>query len=172
MERKRHNKLPHISLKGHYQFVTFRTHESVDAYIKKIQNSSEIEKIKQYKIDSYLDTSKKGAYFYDEIIDIMMDVILEEDENLYDMEIVAIMPNHIHLLFRQNAQMPEIMKYLRAKSAIEINRHLKREGKFWAEGYFDKLIRDERHFETVYNYIKNNPLKAGLKDERVFSKYE
>ena len=169
---KKHNKLPHISLQGHYQFVTFRTYDSVDTYVQNIQNSNELEKIKQYKIDTYLDTSLNGAYFYDEVIDIMIDVILEEDEHLYDMEIVAIMPNHVHMLFKQNSDMSQIMKYLRAKSAIEINRFLKRDGKFWADGYFDKLIRDEKHFETVYNYIKNNPIKAGLQDERVFGKYE
>ena len=31
--------------------------------------------------------------------------------------------------------------------------------------YFDRFIRDERHMETVINYIDNNPIKAGLVDE-------
>ena len=31
--------------------------------------------------------------------------------------------------------------------------------------YFDRYIRDEKHLETVINYIDNNPVKAGLVDE-------
>jgi len=33
------------------------------------------------------------------------------------------------------------------------------------EEYFDRYIRDEKHLETVINYIDNNPVKAGLVDE-------
>jgi len=167
-----HTKLHHINLKEHYQFVTFRTYESVDEYVKNIQNSTDTEKIKQYKIDQYLDRSQNGAYFFDDAIDIMIDTILAEDENMYDVEIMAIMPNHVHILFKQNTNLDKIMKYIKGKSAVELNKYLQRKGKFWAEGYFDKAIRDDEHFVRVYNYIKNNALKAGLSDERVFSKYE
>jgi len=62
--------------------VTFRTYESVDEYVKNIQNSTDTEKIKQYKIDQYLDRSQNGAYFFDDAIDIMIDTILAEDENM------------------------------------------------------------------------------------------
>jgi hypothetical protein len=34
-------------------------------------------------------------------------------------------------------------------------------GKFWADDYYDKAIRDEKHFRVVYTYIQNNPLKIG-----------
>ena len=159
-------------MQGHYQFITFRTHDSVDAYVQKIQNSNDTEKIKQYKMDTYLDSSKTGAYLNDEAIDILLEIILLEDENLYDVEILCIMPNHVHILLKQNADLNEIMKYIKGKSAVELNRYLGKTGKFWAAGYFDKAIRDDEHFLVVYNYIKNNPLKAGLEDERVFGKYE
>ena len=167
-----HSKLQHISIKGYYQFVTFRTYDSIDEFVKNIENSNDSQKLKQYKIDQHLDFSTNGAYLNGDVIDIIMDVILQEDENLYDMEIVAIMPNHVHMLFRQNDDLKKVMQHIRGLSAVEINRYLKRAGKFWANGYFDKLIRDEEHFIKVYNYIKNNPLKAGLEGERVFSKYE
>ncbi len=167
-----HTKLHHINLKEHYQFVTFRTYESVDEYVKGIQNSTDTEKIKQYKIDKYLDTAKNGAYLYDDAIDIMTDTVLVEDENMYDVEIMSIMPNHVHILLKQHINLEIIMQYIKGKSAVELNKHFQRKGTFWANGYFDKAIRDDEHFVKVYNYIKNNALKAGLTDERVFSKYE
>ena len=159
-------------MQGYYQFITFRTHESINSYVQKIQNSNDTEKIKQYKIDTYLDSSKTGAYLNNEAIDILLEVILFEDENLYDVEILCIMPNHVHILLKQNADLNEIMKYIKGKSAVELNRYLGKTGKFWAAGYFDKAIRNDKHFSVVYNYIKNNPLKAGLEDGRVFGKYE
>ncbi len=57
------------------------------------------------------------------------------------------------------------MKTLKGVSASKINKILNKNGKFWATGYYDKAIRDEKHFEITYNYIQNNPLKAGLKDQ-------
>ena len=32
---KKHNNLPHIDLLGYYQFVTFRTFDSVDDFLKR-----------------------------------------------------------------------------------------------------------------------------------------
>ncbi len=31
-----HKHLPHLDIKNHYQFITFRTYASVDAYLKKL----------------------------------------------------------------------------------------------------------------------------------------
>ena len=67
----------------------------------------------------------------------------------------------------------KIVKYIKGRSAIEMNKKLNLKGQFWHRNYFDKLIRNEKHFNLVYEYIQNNPLKAHLKDaKRVFSAYE
>ncbi len=166
-------KLPHISLDEHYQFITFRTKDSVDEYIAKIQNDKGLEtKIKQYKIDKYLDNSKNGAYLYDKNIKILKDIILSKNNWMYEIDALAIMPNHVHILLKQKEELSKIMKFIKAKSAIELNKSLNISGKFWHESYFDKLIRGQKHYDLVYEYIMNNPIKAGLDDfERVYSKY-
>jgi putative transposase len=167
-------KLPHISIKGYYQFITIRTQESIDEYILKLQSSSLDSKIKQYHIDNYLDSSSRGAYFYGDTIDILKEVILDKDGVYYDVEIFAIMPNHLHILLRQIEPLEKIMRYIKGRSAILLNRVLSRSGKFWLSGYLDKAIRDKGHFEKSYEYILNNPYKANLKDSdtRIYSKYE
>jgi len=39
-------------------------------------------------------------------------------------------------------------------------------GNFWQRDYFDRLVRDEKHFANCVRYIRRNPEKAGLgKDE-------
>ena len=56
------------------------------------------------------------------------------------------------------------MRKIKGKSAKELNEFLGRKGTFWLKDYYDKGIRDERHFGVVYRYIRNNPLKLSEKD--------
>ena len=169
-----HTKLPHISLQHHYQFITIRIQDSIDEYVQKIQNQNNLDtKIKQYEIDKYLDNSKNGAYFFDEKIEMMRELILKRDGNAYEMECFSIMPNHLHLLFKELGGLDNVMKSLKGESSVVMNKELGRSGKFWVSGYFDKLIRDDKHFSRVYEYIQNNALKAGLVDfaGRFYGKY-
>ena len=46
-----------------------------------------------------------------------------------------------------------------------INELLNKKGSFWAKNYYDKGIRDQRHFDCVYRYIENNPSKLRDNDE-------
>ena len=39
---------------------------------------------------------------------------------------------------------------------------LRRSGQFWFEEYFDRYIRDAKHFAATVRYIENNPAKAKL----------
>lgn len=51
------------------------------------------------------------------------------------------------------------MHTVKGSSAKLINEIMDRSGKFWANEYYDRAIRNEKHFGIVYQYIKNNPLK-------------
>ena len=170
---KQFSNLPHINLKNHYQFITFRTYESIDNYVKKVQNYSLKDNIKQYKIDSYLDNSLNGSYFFNEYIDIMKNVLLEHDKSLYNLVAFCIMPNHIHMLIKQIESLDTIMQRVKGKSAYILNQKLNKKGKFWANGYYDKVIRDKEQYITTIEYILNNPIKANLKDykQRVYCIY-
>ena len=168
-----HIKLPHINLIQYYQFITFRTYDSIDNYVHKLQESDIDTKLKQYKIDKYLDTSKNGAYFYGKQIDIMKNILFEKNNIDYQLETFCIMPNHIHILLKQLTDLKTIMQHIKGKSSIKLNKILNKKGKFWLDGYFDKAIRNERHYTTTYEYILNNPIKANLKDSdlRIYTKY-
>ncbi len=152
--------LPHIDIQGIYQFIIFRTAASTDPYLLQLvngqtQNNAE----KQMAIDAYLDVSEKGAYFYADTLRFMFDFLIVQQADLYALVCFAIMPNHIHLLIQPKERLATVMQKIKGKSAREINKRLNRTGKFWAKDYYDKGIRDERHFRVVYEYIRNNPLK-------------
>ena len=165
-------RLPHIDLKYHYQFVTFRTHDSIDDYIRRVRLTEIKDTKKEYIIDRYLDTSKKGCYLVGKVREYLFDYLVEQHKKIYELIAFCIMPNHIHLLFRQILPLDETMKKLKGATAKRINEIIGRSGKLWESGYFDRLIRDERHFNLTYEYIKNNPIKAGIKGEVFYGIYE
>ena len=156
-------------MKGHYQFVTFRTKDSIDGYIQKLYGSNDSEKLKQYKIDSYLDKSESGAFLNGQVVLDIQKYFQSYDKKMYELVALTIMPNHIHILFKQNDKLKNIMRILKGGSAHIVNTLLDRKGQVWASDYFDKIIRDEEHFSLVYEYIKYNAVKAGLTDAEVRS---
>ncbi len=162
-EKKSHFRhLPHIDLVGYYQFVTFRTFDSVDEFMRKWDFSPAISnKEKQLKIDDYLDTSTNGAYLQGEVLEWLFAFLLSQDKKLYELVAFAIMNNHVHILFKPLESLGKVMQKIKGASAKKTNELLGKSGRFWADDYYDKAIRDERHFLAVYEYIKNNPLKIG-----------
>ena len=170
----KYNKLPHINLIEYYQFITFRTHDSIDEFLLKIRNENISNKQKEYKIDTYLDSSNQGSYLNGKILDYLYNYFLDKDKKLFDLVAFCIMPNHIHILFKQNYDLSKTMKQIKGSTSFAINKILNKKGSFWESNYFDKAIRDEKHFFTTYEYIKNNPIKANLKDfeKRFYGIYE
>ena len=172
--KKEYKHPSHINLIGHYQFITFRTKESLDSYLKKLYNSNEIEKIKQYKMDRYLDQSINGALLYGDIVGKIRDYYLGYDKNVFEIEALSIMPNHIHILLKQNDNMSNVMRVLKGGAGHIVNKILERKGVVWSRDYYDKTIRDEKHFFKTYEYIKYNAEKAGLSDadDRFYGRWE
>jgi putative DNA methylase len=74
------------------------------------------------------------------------------------------MPNHVHVLIRllPDHSLSGIIQKWKGGSSMEINRLLERTGTVWAADYYDRIVRDEDHYYKCRNYIRNNPVKAGL----------
>jgi len=151
--------LPHIHLPEHYQFVTFRTADSTDTFIKKLYARNKANREKQAELDAYLDASKQGAYLCGSALQNLYQFLREKDKLLYTLVCFAIMPNHVHILFKPLKHLSVVMQGIKGASAIQLNKLLGRKGQFWARDYYDTLIRDEKHFQAVYTYIQKNPLK-------------
>ncbi len=172
---KKHSNLPHLDIKHHYQFITFRTYDSVDAYLKKLSKQAIPNRQKQLLIDEYLDKSTLGAVLNNDVLELLCVFIKKYHSVLYELIAFCIMPNHVHLLIKPMADLDKLMQKLKGGSANQINEVLRRKGSFWAADYYDTLIRDDRHFSTVYRYIKNNPLvlnEAKASTPRFYGIYE
>ncbi|NOQ76424.1 MAG: hypothetical protein GQ475_01260 [Methylococcaceae bacterium] len=107
--------------------------------------------------------STLGCYLNDKIIDIILTHIKSLEPYFYQLIAISIMPNHIHLLIKQNLKV--VMQQIKGNLAFKINKLLSRKGHFWEMSYFDKAIRDKKLFYIVYKYIENNARKANLADK-------
>ena len=50
-------------------------------------------------------------------------------------------------------------------TAVRINRLTNSTGALWQRDYFDRLVRDEKHFARCVRYIRNNAAKAHLRPD-------
>lgn len=78
---------------------------------------------------------------------------------------VTLMPNHVHLLLLPDASATPLRHVLRGwkwQVACEANHALHRTGAFWQSDWFDRWSRHEAETARLRQYIRNNPVKAGL----------
>lgn len=97
---------------------------------------------------------------------IVAEALLHMDAERYFLQAWCIMPNHVHVLLAttKTHELGGVVRSWKAYSAARINKLLGRRGAVWARDYFDRYIRDEKHFETTKRYIEMNPVAAGLCD--------
>ena len=99
-----------------------------------------------------------------EIAALVRAALLRFDGERYQLLAWCVMPNHVHVLIKQEQGFPlaELVKSWKVFTAREANVILGRTGMFWMREYHDRRIRDEAHLNRAIVYIENNPVKAGL----------
>lgn len=100
-----------------------------------------------------------------ELARIVANTLLHFDGERYDLDCFVVMPNHVHVILQFRADFTlakQTDSWLRF-SARKINGRLRQKGAFWQAEPFDHLIRSERQFLYLRNYIRDNPKKAGLR---------
>jgi REP element-mobilizing transposase RayT len=104
---------------------------------------------------------------------------LVETFPMVGIDVFCVMPNHVHAMVRIKPidrctggwQTAPTQTVLNAKplgrlvgaykthTTVEINKSLNMPGTgFWQRNYYERVIRDEREYSTVWEYIENNPL--------------
>src|SRR5438876_1134472 len=76
----------------------------------------------------------------------------------------VVMPNHVRALFTpvDGFALTGILHSWKSFTAKEGNRIVGQSGKFWQEEYFDRYMRNDRHYFASIEYIELNPVKARL----------
>ena len=94
----------------------------------------------------------------------MQETLLFFDGERYRLLEWCVMPNHLHVLVHcpKGTLLGELVKSWKLHSSRRINGMLGRSGALWAADYHDRFIRDLDHLANARNYIRRNPVKAGL----------
>ncbi len=79
----------------------------------------------------------------------------------------VVMPDHVHWLFLlgEVESLSAVIKGFKARSALQVNRHLQRSGAVWQRSFYDRALRQDEDVRGVARYIVGNPLRAGLVEQ-------
>ena len=117
------------------------------------------------QIDEWLDQGSGSCVLKEPAnAKIVADALRHFNEDRYELASFVVMPNHVHVLFRplEDHALVEILKSWKGFTAREINKRIGKTGALWQDEYWDRLIRSERHFYKVAEYIRENPVMAKL----------
>jgi putative DNA methylase len=164
--------LPHFEAGEVAQHITFRLADSLPVEVLRRWEEelgrltdAEREVERRRRIEDYLDRGHGACYLRDpRIAQMVVDALCHFDGSRYRLHEWVVMPNHVHVLITPllGHSLSSILHSWKSYTAKEINRVLGRSGPLWQEDYFDRVIRDERHWAAAVAYIGNNPVKAGL----------
>lgn len=164
--------LPHFEGGEIPQSITFRLFDSFPddflerlAWELRLTPPEEIEIERYNRIQDFLDTGHGNAWLSDPAVaEMVQNALLFFDDKRYHLSAWVIMPNHVHALITPLSGwlLSDILHSWKSFTAKEANRLLRRKGHFWYPDYFDRYIRDEKHFAAVVEYFENNPIGARL----------
>ena len=77
----------------------------------------------------------------------------------------VIMPDHVHFFCSAELDaktLPTFMQAWKQWTSKRIVRELKLSGKVWQEEFFDHVLRSSESYSQKWDYVKENPVRAGL----------
>jgi REP-associated tyrosine transposase len=165
MHKFHRRNLPHLYDSEGIFFITFRLFDSIPlSALKKLPhklNDMDFVKFKRLfqKYDSILDSVNSGINLIKKKIpaEICRSALHHHDGKDYKLICYTIMPNHVHLVFELlpgNNGISKIMQGIKGASARRCNIALKRNGKFWQDESYDRMVRNdiELYFIIKYHY--------------------
>jgi REP element-mobilizing transposase RayT len=87
----------------------------------------------------------------------------------------VVMPDHLHWLFQLigDRSLTTSVNTVKSYSTRRINVIVKRQGRLWQKGFYDRAIRKEEDLVSVARYIVANPVRAGfVKSIRLYSLWD
>jgi REP element-mobilizing transposase RayT len=128
----RRRKLPHLEVRGATYFVTFRCRSNVK-----------------------LEPEAQG---------IVIAAIRTSDGTSIALDAAVVMPDHVHAIFRiiDPYTLSQVLQQLKGRSSRQINQTRKCCGSIWLVESFDHIIRHVKELEEKIEYIRQNPVTAGL----------
>lgn len=170
--------LPHFDSMQVLQSITFRLADSLPQEVLRrleaelaqvVPEQQEVERRK--RVEAWLDAGLGCcALAHPQVAAVVQETLAHFEPERYGLIAWCVMPNHVHVLIQPRCPLAKIVqswKSYTGRWALARNAELGLgvPGKaFWMRDYWDRFIRNERHFDQVIEYIHMNPVMAGLCD--------
>ena len=77
----------------------------------------------------------------------------------------VVMPDHVHFFCKptpEASKLSELMQHWKEWTSKRIKKELQLDGTVWQEEFFDHLLRSHESYSEKWNYVEQNPVRAGL----------
>lgn len=179
--------MPHYETSSRYQMITYRLADSlpkkvVEAMLEEEINTADkfAQSERRQRIEYYLDRGYGSCVLKDPTVAaLIIDAWEFFNTERYDLIAYVVMPTHVHLVIKmyKGHELGALVKSWKSFTTKAIHK-LYDDAEFladwksafpgafptkiWQREYWDRFIRDERHFYKAIDYIHMNPVKAGL----------
>ena len=161
--------LPHYDSRSVIQSVTFRLADSFPSAVQQRLRSAKLGPLERSReCETCLDQGHGLCLLQrPDNAEFMISTWLVFHSTRYCLHAWVVMPNHVHVLIEPLGKysLQKIVhswKSFTAKRMIGADALLSSHGRVWQPEYFDRFIRDEKHYRAVVDYIHGNPVKARL----------
>ncbi|MDY6901202.1 MAG: transposase [Cyanobacteriota bacterium] len=100
---------------------------------------------------------------------VVLDACKFFHQKRYKLFIVVIMPDHVHLIVQpliksenEYWSIGSILHSIKSYSSKQIPKVMSHIGKVWQDGRYEEMIQTEKEFCNQWEYIRQNPVKAGF----------
>ena len=155
--RSRHY-IPHLDFAGTIQHVIFGLADALPDFP---DEGDPVVRLKRF--DAGLDSG-----FGSRILElpacaaVVENELLHHDGERYRLLAWCVMPNHVHVVIEQIADLAGTVRRWKSWTAREINRVTSRTGPLWYREYFDRYARNPEQVDRMIHYVEMNPVAAGL----------
>ena len=162
--------LPHCDHESFTQFITYRLHDFLPrACLDRLARNPNLSE-RRRSLETYLDSGYGSCLLRtSENAELVIENWLRFHGKRYLLHAWCVMPNHVHVLVEPlgNYSTEQIVHSWKSYTAKRLlNRcdfaSVSDKRRVWQTEYFDRYIRDARHFAMARSYIHSNPVKAGL----------
>jgi putative transposase len=112
---------------------------------------------------------KDSGFLSPEERQITLEALRHWESKKWTLYAAVVLPDHVHVLtqplLRDDSgafDLGEILHGIKRFSARKINQARGNQGSLWQDERYDRIVRDDAEFLEKWEYIRNNPLKAGL----------
>ena len=159
------NSLPHYDGAEVYQCITYRLADSIPQSVLREILAEGDEVRSRREIEVILDRGLGACVLRNpQIAQLILENWFHFHGVRYQIVSYVIMPNHCHILIRvfEEHKLGKIIQSWKIYTAKKIYEIINCDRHVWQLDYWDRFIRDEKHFWDCVNYIHQNPVKAGL----------